>query len=77
MTASAPSFETVHARQGETVDALVWRVRGAGSGAVEAVLEANPGLAGLGQRLADGTPVRIPAVADRAAETAPLVQLWS
>lgn len=66
---------TVTARQGERLDQLVWRANGGGPAAVEAVLEANPGLADLGPMLPEGTQVIIPATP--AAEPVPLVQLWS
>lgn len=62
-------------REGETVDAVVWRVIAGDAAAVEAVLAASPGLASLGPILPPGTPVTIPATA-AAPATAPLVQLW-
>ena len=65
----------VQALPDETVDALVHRVTGAASPVVEAVLEANPGLAGLGFRLPAGTVVMIPTDQPKAA-AATLVQLW-
>lgn len=72
--AATPAF-TAPALQDETLDELVWRMLGAGAPAVEKVLEANHGLAALGPRLPEGTPVHFPAI-----ETAPpqldQVQLW-
>lgn len=65
----------VEALPDETVDALVYRVTGAASPTVEAVLEANPGLVELGFRLPAGTVVMIPTDQPKAA-TATLVQLW-
>lgn len=64
----------VIAQQGDTVDALCWRHLGS-SATVEAVLEANPGLAALGPVLPMGTPVTLP---EQTAESAPsnLIQLW-
>lgn len=59
----------------ETVDALVYRATGAASPTVEAVLDANPGLAALGPVLPAGTRVLIPANQPKAG-AAPLVQLW-
>lgn len=59
----------------ETVDALVYRVTGAASPTVEAVLEVNPGLAALGEVLPAGTSVLIPADQPKAGKAA-LVQLW-
>ena len=54
--------EIVTAEAGETVDALVWRAIGRGSGAVEQVLDVNPGLA-AGEVLAAGREVIIPGAA--------------
>ncbi len=51
----------VRAHQGESLDALVWRSTGRDSGVVEAVLDANRGIAVTGTALAEGTPVLIPA----------------
>ena len=68
---------TVHATAGETLSALAWRTLGRHRGAVEQILEANPGLAVIAEALPEGTPVVIPAAADRPApESRPLVQLW-
>lgn len=63
------------ARQGDTLDALLWREAGLGPAALPAVLEANPGLGGLGTILPAGTPVNVPATAPAAA-TLPLINLW-
>lgn len=49
----------VRAQQGDTVDSLCWRHLGS-SAAVEAALEANPGLAALGPVLPMGTAVALP-----------------
>jgi len=65
----------VSALQSETLDALVWRATGQGSGAVELVLAANPGLAASAVALAEGVPVTIPDLPATAAEV-DLVQLW-
>jgi len=59
----------------ESLDALVWRAVAGASGTVEAVLDANPGLAALAAALPEGHAVTIPATAP-AAETLPLVNLW-
>ncbi|QOR55685.1 MAG: tail protein [Phage 64_12] len=66
---------TVYAHDGETVDGLVDRALGKTSGAVESVLEANPGLAALGLFLPHGTAVLLPIAAQVADET-PIIQLW-
>ncbi|NBW10495.1 MAG: phage tail protein [Caulobacteraceae bacterium] len=75
MALQAAITATAHA--GETLAALVWRVLGRSSGAVEQILDANPGLALIAEALPEGTVITIPAAADAAA--APdvvMVQLW-
>ncbi len=60
--------------QGDTLDALCFRVYGRTAGVVEAVLLVNPGLAELGVILPHGTVVTLPVI-----DTAPAsetVQLW-
>lgn len=66
---------TVIAQQGETVDAICWRIYGRTVGVTEAVLDANPGLADLGITLPHGTPVQLPEVAPQA-EQRQMVNLW-
>lgn len=62
------------AQQGETLDALCWRIYGRTAGVTEAVLAANPGLADLGPVLPHGQLVALP---DQPPQpTARLVQLW-
>lgn len=65
----------VPAFQGETLDALVWRETGKGSGAVERVLDANPGLAAIAASLPEGHPVTIPTLPSTVSEIQ-LLQLW-
>ncbi|MBK1725710.1 tail protein X [Halorhodospira neutriphila] len=65
----------VRAAQGDTVDLLAWRHYGRTAGAVEAVLEANPGLADLGPVLPMGTRVIMPDLAPARPEDG-RVQLW-
>jgi len=67
---------TVTARQREPLDLLVWRTTGGGPAAVEATLEANPGLAELGPNLPENTTVIIPEITPAPA-TIDLVQLWT
>lgn len=67
---------TATARQGETIDAVVWRVLGAGAVAVGEVLTLNRGLAGLGPVLPEGTPVILPVPAATPVETRETIQLW-
>lgn len=54
---STPQIRT---QQGETVDALCWRHYGRTLGMVEAVLQANPGLARHGLVLPQGLLVNMP-----------------
>jgi phage tail protein X len=68
-------MDTIRATQGDTLDAICWRYYGRTAGVVEQVLEANPGLAGLGPVLPIGTPVRMPAVATQATQR-DVVNLW-
>ncbi|MDH7641188.1 tail protein X [Sphingomonas oryzagri] len=70
--------DTVTARQGDTVELLLWRERAIGPSGLDAVFAANPGLAALGTILPIGTVVTVPATVT-AASTTPtlnLVQLW-
>lgn len=64
----------VRALQGDSVDSLCYRHLGS-SDAVEATLEANPGLAALGAILPMGTVVALTDAA-QATPTKPLIQLW-
>lgn len=60
--------------QAETVDALCWRHYGHTLGAVEAVLQANPGLASCGLILPQGSLVLMPTLPAPATKTT--VSLW-
>ncbi|WP_066725349.1 tail protein X [Sphingomonas pituitosa] len=64
-------------RQGDTLDELLWRERGLGPEALDAVLAANPGLAERGPTLPIGTPVTLPVLAAQAPPVRETVQLWS
>jgi phage tail protein X len=66
---------TVIANQGDTVDAICWRLYGRTAGVTEAMLDANPGLADLGTILPHGTRVQLPEVAPQA-EQRQMVNLW-
>ena len=68
------AYTTARARQNDTVDSLCWRHYGTTRGMVEAVLQANPGLAGLGPVLTQGMAVRMPVAT--AKPTQPVIQLW-
>ncbi|MDN7466993.1 tail protein X [Burkholderia orbicola] len=65
----------VAAQQGDTVDLICWRYYGRTDGTVEAVLEANAGLADFGVVIPMGTLVYLPDI-ETVASTAPLVQLF-
>ena len=62
-------------RQNEIVDAICRSTYGDESGYVEAVLEANPGLAGLGPVLPIRTRLMLPDL-PRAAPERRIVSLW-
>lgn len=64
-------------RQGETVDAVCWRVLGRTAAVTEQVLEMNRGLAELGPILPAGTQLILPDPAAAAPEVRDTVQLWS
>lgn len=64
------------ARDGETVDALCWRVLGRSAQVTEETYSLNPGLADIGPRLPGGTQVDLPEIS---ADTNPVratVKLW-
>ena len=69
--------DRVLSRQGDTLDELLWRERGLGVDAIDAVLAANPGLADLGPVLPIGTPVIVPPIATPTVQVREMVQLWS
>lgn len=71
-----PATFTASAEQGETLDALVWRMLGAGSGVVEQVLELNRDLAELGPVLAEGQEIILPAILSAPVAEREMVQLW-
>ncbi len=68
--------DTIHTRQGETLDAALWRGRRLGPSNLAPVLAANPGLAGMGVILPTGTPVILPDVPPTPV-VRDIVQLWS
>lgn len=65
---------STRALQGETLDALCWRLYGRTAGVTEAVLEANPGLADLGPHLPQGHRIVLPTQAPQPQRQA--VALW-
>ncbi|WP_432777780.1 tail protein X [Pseudomonas fortuita] len=62
-------------QQNDTVDALCWRHYGRTAGVVEAVLDANPGLASSGPVLPAGLLVNLPEIQTSAPERQ-MVNLW-
>ncbi|MFV3316456.1 tail protein X [Pseudomonas sp. NY15374] len=62
-------------QQHDTVDALCWRHYGRTAGVVEAVLDANPGLADHGAVLPAGLLITLPELQTAAPER-PMVNLW-
>lgn len=74
---AASLTDTLRARQGDTLDGLIWRERGLGPADLPAVLAVNPGLAALGPVLPQGQVVTIPAVAAPAiAVRTDVINLW-
>ncbi len=67
---------TVRTHQGETLDALCYRVLGSTAAVTEQALDLNPGLAELGPILPQGLLVRLPEEPPTAARV-DTVQLWS
>lgn len=66
---------TMTTRQGDVVDQIAKQVYGRTTGATEALLNANPQIAGLPPRLPAGVVVVLPDLAT--AETKPTVRLWA
>lgn len=67
---------TLRARQGDTLDELLWREMGLGPADLPAVLDANPGIA-TDVQLAIGAIVTVPAAQNSpATPTRDLVNLW-
>lgn len=72
MVASAASYLS---SEGDVLDAVIWRHYGRqDQGALELVLEANPGLADLGPILPPGLSILLPAIPD--AQPRDGVRLW-
>lgn len=68
---------TVTAQQGDTLDALCWRVLGTtAGGVVEAALGLNPALAEAGPFLAEGRQVTLPDPPSAQTTTLETVNLW-
>jgi phage tail protein X len=63
------------ALQGETLDALCWRMLGT-TEVVEQVLTLNRDLASLGSELPEGTEVILPNLTTKPTAESKIVQLW-
>jgi len=61
-------------QEGDMVDWICWKHYGRQAGAVEAVLDANPGLAKLGPVLPAGTIIELPVLPDPSRNGT--VRLW-
>ena len=64
------------AQDGETLDALCWRVLGRTADVTEQALDLNRGLADLGAQLPGGTEVILPEMREAARVTRETVKLW-
>ncbi|SMC43294.1 P2-like prophage tail protein X [Fulvimarina manganoxydans] len=67
--------DTIVTETKEMLDVICRRTYGDESGYVEAVLDANPGLAALGPILPVGTSILLPDI-PTAIEVVPVVTLW-
>lgn len=67
--------EQLRAQQNDTVDAICWRHYGRTAGVLEAVLDANPGLADHGPVLPIGLLITLPEL-QAAAPDRQMVNLW-
>lgn len=66
------------AKSGDKLDLMLWRDLGLGPEHLTRVMDANPGLADLGDILPLGTIVTVPTIAaPQTTPTRPLIQLWS
>ncbi|MGA4493814.1 tail protein X [Vreelandella venusta] len=66
-----------HAHQGETLDALLYRVYGKTADITEQTLQLNPHLAEQGPVLREGTPVTLPPPPKARDTSHPPIQLWN
>ena len=65
------------AKQGDTLDLLIWREAGLGPSELTRVMDANPGLVDSGAELPLGATVTVPATPQAAtARTRAILQLW-
>ncbi|TCP95275.1 phage tail protein X [Sphingomonas sp. PP-F2F-A104-K0414] len=68
--------DVLTAKQGDTLDELIWRERGLGAADIGRVLALNPGVADIGAILPLGATVAMPVSMTPAPRTLPLIQLW-
>lgn len=68
---------TATALQGETLDALCWRVLGQTENVVDQALELNRGLADQGVFLTEGQIIILPVQLPQAVPEQKIIQLWS
>lgn len=72
----ADSARSYRSKAGDTVDSIAWSHYGSlAGGQLEALLEANPGLAGRGDVLPAGELITLPVV--EASADSSVVTLWS
>ena len=64
------------ALDGETVDAVCWRVLGRTAAVTEQTLDANPGLAAYGPELPGGTRIALPEPREAASAIRETIKLW-
>ncbi|MEJ8675372.1 tail protein X [Chromobacterium amazonense] len=69
-------MRAIRAMQGDSVDAIAWRVYGQTRGVVEQLLQHNPGLAEHGPVLPSGTRVQLPDLPADPAPAQTLINLW-
>lgn len=67
--------QTYRCIEGDILDRICWKFYGRTSGTVEAVLEANPGLADLGPVYSAGLKIELPSLPDAEA-TNNVIKLW-
>ncbi|MBC3940956.1 tail protein X [Sphingomonas albertensis] len=68
--------DVLTAKQGDTLDELIWRERGLGAADIGRVLDLNRGIADAGAVLPLGAQIAMPTSMAPAARTLPLIQLW-
>lgn len=71
MSDFSSTYETI---DGDVLDAIIFRLYGAGPDALAAVLEANPHIRDMDVHLPAGTVINLPALPEAAPQAA--VRLW-